>query len=767
MPNKNKPSTPVDELHKQRLKREVQRAAERGKAQHRTLQAKGKESHASHGHALLQAYAETIGISLDALLTRLLENPHLAGRHHAAWPLLLHFCDRGPRCIIAVTLGVVIDTISQRPERNKLATKIGTALQDELKATRIHQQRGQVLLAAIKKKLKRKTVSRDVMAQLRVDPSGWTKPEKRELGLLLLELIEANTDLITTTTKPKPQVLASEAAVELMRLNPPRPLPIRALPSLLPPEPWTDVMRGTKRLVSSRQPMDLSHITAKSVAQQIEVVNAIEQQQLVMDPWMVDLQRQAWDADLPVFPVRRDPTNRWTGGFDAGERARIEDTISQAEEVAGLPIWLEHDFDFRGRLYCSSRVGGHQGPDHQKALISFARRDLVDDEGFEGMLAAAAGHWGLGRASWAERRQWGRDHIDVLLAVADTPLDVLHLWRDCSDPWQFVQLAKAVATYLRGDLSSGVPIRFDQTCSGMGIIAALTRDKLLARHTNLTGSTRHDLYGVVASELTRLLEADLHGYDFREIRMAELWLKHGITRELCKGPTMTTVYGAKHFGITEGLVAVLQEANPNLPVALWQRDYTGPAQYLARKFALVIGSQLKSCIELEKWIKEVSRRCMKAQQRIQWVSPLGFPIALGSLVDERQRVNTVLHGARKWQRVDAFSEPGELSAKATNRGVMANTIHTFDAAMCHAVVLTGAGIGMPLLTNHDCFATTPTHAATLHQLLMGELRMLYRPDWLAEMRVEISRNAGVDLPHPPYVGDLGEGEIGQNPYCFS
>ena len=107
-----------------------------------------------------------------------------------------------------------------------------------------------------------------------------------------------------------------------------------------------------------------------------------------------------------------------------------------------------------------------------------------------------------------------------------------------------------------------------------------------------------------------------------------------------------------------------------------------------------------------------------------------------------------------------------MSAMATGRGITANTIHVFDGALVHAVVLRCAVMGVPLLTNHDCFATTPAKAHQLHRMLLDELRTLYMPEWLPEMRVEISRNAGIRLPHPPRVGDLSEGLIGQNPYCF-
>lgn len=755
-------------LHRQRLKREERRAVERSRDNHRQLIASGREGGTSYGAELFRLYGESVNVALEAMLTRLLETPHAAGKHLGAWPLLLHFCDRGPRSIAAIALGVVIDGISRRPRRADLAKRIGMALQDEIKATRLYQEKGVVLLNTLKKKYGRKVIDNRVLNALYVDPKGWTQKERRELGQLLLEVIANSTTLIRFTTDRVPLVEPTDDALEVVGLNPPRPLPIRMVPSLLPPEPWADVVRGPKALVSSRRPMDLSHITAKSVKTAIEVVNTVEQQQLQIDPWMVEQQRLAWDSNLPgLFPVQRDPWKSWEAHAGAAQRARIEEAIRQAEEVKAYPIWLEHDFDFRGRLYCSSRIAGHQGPDHQKALISFARQELVDDDAFRQMLMAAAGHYGLGSRSWAERQAWGHDNLALIQAVAAAPLDQLDLWKGAKDPWQFLQLAKAISDYLGGQRSSGVPIRFDQTCSGLGIIAALVRDRQLARLTNVIGEHRQDVYAHIADRLRDLVRADLDSLDLRDQRLAELWLKHSIDRSLTKGPVMTTVYGSRHYGLVEQLVAFLQAKNPDVPVSCWQREYTRPAQYMARKLSVVIGAELGSCVAMETWLRDVSRRCMDKQQLIRWQSPMGFPVALGCQVEGLQRVGTVINGSRRWRRFDADFEEGELSAKATNRGITANAIHAFDAAQCHAVVLRCASIGTPVLTNHDCFATLPARADWLHHTLLGELRSMYAPDWLAEIRVEIATNAGVALGHPPRVGDLCEGEIGQNPYCFS
>ena len=84
---KNDASTPVDELHRQRQQREQRRAAERGRDMHRSLVERGKESSTSHGAVLMKSYGETLCVALDALLTKLIGNPELAGRHYGAWPL--------------------------------------------------------------------------------------------------------------------------------------------------------------------------------------------------------------------------------------------------------------------------------------------------------------------------------------------------------------------------------------------------------------------------------------------------------------------------------------------------------------------------------------------------------------------------------------------------------------------------------------------------------------------------------------------------------
>jgi DNA-directed RNA polymerase len=796
-------STPAHELQKQTEKREEERAKWDAINARARLKAQGRESVTEYGRALFERHAETVTVALGLLLEELLANPNKPGPHFAAWPLLLGVTNRGPRSLAAIALGVVIDQISQKPEQRKLAGAIGLALQSELKAGRVEKISPDLLRLIRKRRGARALSSSKLLAQLRLDASGWTPVERVEVGLLLLQVILANTDLLELETtsrngRQRHVVRPTPAALEVVQANPPRPLPARRLPMLVPPRPWEGMHGGghldnKQPLVRSRAGLDLSHLDAAALTPVLAAVNTLQRQELRVDPWMVGMQRCAWDHNIRgLFPVVRDPMpdpprptevigaeaykawqrqrlmaqhDRCSGGR---ERSRIEQALRQCEEVAGLPVWFAYCTDFRGRIYTSNRYATHQGPDWEKAAVSFAHGEPCSVEAFEWLLKGAAGHYGV-RGNWEGRLAWGRQHLIEMCAAAEAPLDRLELWRDAKDPWQYLQLCRAISQQVAEPSSNcATPVRLDQTCSGIGIASALLRDRRLARLTNMTGKSYKDLYGHIAEEMQRLLRLDLSNGLEREQKQAQFWLEFGIDRSLCKGPVMTTIYGAQFLGIVDGLVAALEERQAQLHVSQWSSGYLAPARYLARKFGLLLGSELKSCLELQTWLRTVSRKVLTTGHRLQWTSPMGMPIRLGDELDPRSSVTTLTHGSRRWQTWKDEAQAGELSARSTNRAITANAVHSFDAALCQLLVSRCGEQGIGLLPNHDCFATIPARTGWLHHTLHDELRGLYATDWLAEMKAEIRSAARLKaLPSPPCVGDLCHGEIGQNPHCFS
>ena len=116
------------------------------------------------------------------------------------------------------------------------------------------------------------------------------------------------------------------------------------------------------------------------------------------------------------------------------KRIKIERSLQIAEEVSGREIWQSWYMDFRGRAYTSNACGSTQGPGYEKAQLSFAEQLPVNDEAFEWLLKAAAGHHGLSRSTWSERLEWGQQHVDQMVAAADDPLGKLELWRSAKGP---------------------------------------------------------------------------------------------------------------------------------------------------------------------------------------------------------------------------------------------------------------------------------------------------------------------------------------------
>lgn len=759
------------------------------------LQSIGKESATEYGRALFAQHGEALALALDGLMTRFVLDPTIAGPHYCALPLLLHFSSRGVRPVAAVALGKVLDGLSKRHTHRRLSGAIGRAIEEEVRAGRIASHDEDVLRLLRRHESRHVVVDTATLRALRLHHSAWTTTDRFEVGALLLDLVVTHADVVrlrrqSVRGRMTLMVEPTEVALEAIRATPvQRQLELKT-PELSPPGRWT----SHHGLVSRRDGLSTDYLKQANLGATLRVVNHLQQQALVVDPWMARVQAEAWAANLHgLYTVSRDPQEapprpennedrrawrQWRRAAaeawaeerrNKGPRLRIQTALDQCLAVAGRPIWFRYDLDFRGRIYSSNRYVTHQGPDHEKAAISFLRGHPCDEVAAEWILKAAAGHWGLGRASWRDRLQWGRDNSDLLVAIAEAPLDRVDLWRDASDPWQLLQLARAWSQWLKDpNTPITAPIRFDQTTSGLGIAAALVRDRELAREANLVGTTRHDIYEQIAAAATELLRFDLEAGTPSQQRHAQRWLELGIDRALAKGPVMSSVYGAQHRSIFDGLADHLVEQVELENAADYKHQVVQPARYLASRMQQVLKPRLCPLLKLKAWLEDISQTVIKQQKAIQWTSPFGLPVVLAGKQRPNPPARTLLHGSRGWHSEESDRRREELSARATNRAITANFIHSFDAALAHALVCRAADVGAEVLPNHDCFAVVPARASWLHQTVHQELRTLYLPEWLEVIGGEIASHSGASrLPRPPIVGTLPPGEVGTNSYCFS
>lgn len=784
---------------------EARRARERQMANNADLRAKRMESRLEHGRALLIAAARPLveGMKVDVAIQ--CAKP-TAGQHHAGYTLIPLF--RRPEHTALVALRVVVDSITGGDKFATLAMVIGKLLEQEVRGQEMARNKPTLFRQMKRRHQKRSAlVRKQVQAVVGGTKQPWTDGERREIGSLMLVMIERHTTLIEVRVenvggKAVKMVRPTDDALALIKEVRPAQWNVSRGAMACPPRPWIGLqgggsLSGDGRLVRSRYAggrVNPDQFRGADLTRTLQVVNTLQEQRLEVDQRLVAMVRQAWDAGglglfkvsaeapaLPPKPEEDAPAKVW-GQYraeaaachadreqNAGRRLRIERGIQALEEV-GPSCWFAHDLDDRGRVYSTNRFGTHQGQDYEKAAIGFARAVPLDVDGFEWLLRAAANHWGLPRATWAERLQWGRDRLELIREVVWSPLETVGYWREAKDPWQFLQAARAIDDWLRDSSQPiGCPVRLDQTTSGCGIIAALLRDAALGRECNLFGSTQHDLYEAVADEVVMALQRRLHNGDRREHRMAQMWLEHGINRKLLKGPVLALPYGGRLQGTIDGLCRAREEKLGWVRLEAYDFQVSQPAIWLGRIIHEVMKEELRTPIAFCEWTRALGSAVIKQQHHIEWTTPMGFPIRQGKQTPVLRRFTTELFGVQK-MRLDVSEIPpdAELSLRQTNGSLPANMIHSFDAAFCHAIVCRAGEQGQPILTNHDCFASLPGSTSWLQAQLLATMREIYKTPWLGQMVKEIRARTGLPgIPAPPMVGSLSPGLIGSNEYLFS
>ena len=783
-----------------REEQQEQRTRERQAVAQADMRAKKMESRLAHGQALLTAAARPLVEGMKTDVARQCAEA-TAGQHHAGYTLLPLF--RRPEHAALVALRVVVDQITGGDKFLTLAVAIGRLLEQEVRGQEMARAKPTVFRQLKRRHKKRAALVREqVQRVVGGTTDDWTNGSRREIGALMLVLIERHTDLIEIRLekvggKNIKMVRPTASALALIKEAKPAQWTVARGAMLCPPRPWLGLqgggsLSGDGQLVRGMAGPD--QFRGADLTRTLQVVNTLQEQKLEVDQHLVAVVRQAWDAgglglfkvqaearQLPPKPEADAPAKVW-GQYraeaaachhdreqNAGRRLRIERGIQALEEV-GPSCWFAHDLDDRGRVYTTNRTGTHQGQDYEKAAIGFSRALPLDLEGFEWLLRGAANHWGLPRATWAERLQWGRDHLELMREVAQAPLELTHLWGKAKDPWQFLQAARAVDDWLRDPREPiGCPVRLDQTTSGCGIIAALLRDASLGRECNLHGSTQHDLYELVAEKVMEALRRRLNHEDRRQHQMAQLWLEHGIDRKLLKGPVLALPYGGRLNGTIDGLCRAREERLGWVRLESYEHQVAQPSIWLGRIVAAVMKEQLATPIAFCEWTRALGAAVIKKQHPIEWTSPMGFPIRQGKRTPTVRRFTTELFGVQRMQMDVAEIPPdAELSLRQTNGALPANMIHSFDAAFCHAIVCRAADHGQPLLTNHDCFATLPGATGWLQSQLLATMRETHQTPWLGQMVREIKARTGIQgIPSPPMVGTLSPGLIGSNEYLFS
>ena len=794
----------------EQLRREtkaVHRARDAALSQQRKIKELGKESALSYGQLLYKLTVQALSKHLEADLEAYVLDRRKARRFAAALPFLDNF--DGPDHIASVALTAAIDNLTRRQTYATFSQQIGKAIEAELRLMHLSRCSPTEMRYLMRSGMNRKKLaSVETMNQLGVYKAAWHSRTRLDVGLMLADAVIQSTELFTvkmqTTAGGRSTrriVCPSEQSEHFIAKAKTPNFKAAQSAMVCEPRPWRGLWGGGRLgneeslirvpLADIDLPGARDHYERRNLNWLFRAVNHLQKTTMQIDAEVVNVARIAWEGGFdglwPCARVPMEPPPRLGEDPDPAElkarnrlahiahrdreqnrplRIKIERTLQLAEASAGRDVWQEIHTDHRGRLYTGNRYTTHQGPDHEKAMLNFAHKQLVDSDAIAWILKAAAGHYGLGRKSWEERLSWGWNNRDLMLSVAADPLERMELWRSASDPWQFLQLCRGYKEAVETG-RSGVPIRFDQTTSGCGILAALVRDESVGRLCNLTGDTREDLYQQVADSVTVRLQRDLDYGDVRERTLAEIWLKRGVTRSLVKGPVLAVPYGGSYQGVADKLLDDLDRHLGHVPLDEFKLRVAVPSKYMASHLWAELKDAVAPVNAIKSWLKKCCRKVMKEGHCLEWIGPSGWPFLVNDREPSKKRINTYLYGQKISITFQQQEQENPLCPTMANKSLPANFTHGFDAAMVHKIVCEAEEQCVAIQTNHDCFACHPTNAGWLHENLLVTFHDMYQVDWLESWRRQIQSATGVKLPKPPMVGTLDPKSIGTNPYLFS
>jgi len=454
-------------------------------------------------------------------------------------------------------------------------------------------------------------------------------------------------------------------------------------------------------------------------------------------------------------------------------------TIAAARDLAAEEeFYFPWNLDHRGRMYPATSIISPQGSDLCKGLLEFADGTTLGEDGAAWLAITLCNLAGADKGivydgdaprmqtrTKLERVQWTLDHEPEILAVAADPLSnrAWHLvggfglekikggklvQSKIDKPWQFLAACFEYAEYL--EQGSGFKSRLtgalDGSCSGVQMLAGMTRDASAGAMVNLTPTERgDDYYGRMAAALTARLCDRVDTADQKEMGRLEFWAGHTLDRDLLKGPSMTKVYSAGTYTFGE---QIQKKTGASDHDCLW----------LAARINECFDDVAPGMLSAMNYLQTVCDVLTQDGKPLHWKTPAGLeveqarvktrevPIRIGSIEDGRDEYVFLV-------------DTEDLCPKKQRAGVSPNFVHGVDSS--HMVMtinaLAAAGVRNFWMI-HDSFGAPFAQCDTVYKETREQFVSLMSSDllaaWTADVTACLDEQSKKKLPPLPAYGSL-------------
>ena len=175
-------------------------------------------------------------------------------------------------------------------------------------------------------------------------------------------------------------------------------------------------------------------------------------------------------------------------------------------------FYFPYNVDFRGRAYPVPPNLNHLGSDVCRAMLTFAEKKRLGDDGLFWLRVHLANLFGLSKKSLDDRAAFAVAHEADIRDAYERPMDGNMWWLEADEPWQALaacrELARAAELDDPRDYECALPVHADGSCNGLQHYAALGRDHEGGRQVNLLpGEAPRDVYegvrALVAEKVAR------------------------------------------------------------------------------------------------------------------------------------------------------------------------------------------------------------------------------------------------------------------------
>ena len=675
----------------------------------------------------------------------------------------------------------VFSPTSKKHTLTTIARAVGTALEGEAQME-YYEREAPALLATLKKnywhqargtEYKRKCIQ-TLMHKQNITPwIGWDSTSKIKVGVFFIDcLCEVSgwfeRDFIHKGRKTISVIVPSETLIkqhdEIMRMA--ELFSPLAKPMLIPPRNWHPLQDGGYYLNDLTRCHQMVRRSDSQLIQgeiPYEFINKIQKVSYKLNPFIVKVAKELEERGISVGkfrPVIQHEIPPKPFDIDTNEESRREwktqakrarelqknevrkscrtcMTMDVVREFEGKDYFIPWSFDYRGRAYPIPNLLTPQDTDFGKSLIMFSEGVKITGTGADWLCFQVATTYGLDKACMQDRLRWAHDNWSLISRVALNPLDNIADWEHADEPWLFLAACEEFYSVVIAETRTHthLPVAVDATCSGLQILAGLSKDASTARMVNVIGGPKpQDAYAVIA----------LHSMDAIPDRLKPHW-----DRKVTKRCVMTIPYNAKPFSNR----SYIRDAFKEKEVDVTKEELTQCVQAVRAAMNEVV----PGAMDVMKWIEtEIARAIKSGAGEIRWTTPSGFIVKQRLMKTDKEIIRSQLMGR---VRLSVSGKETGVDLKHHKNATAPNLIHSLDASLLHIAM---TDVDFPIALIHDCVLCRATDMCTLSTLVRKTYMTLFAEH---EPLTDFALAIGAE-EQPPIIGDLKPEAVIDSQYFF-